>query len=140
MARADLRAGYRQRLSLDCHICGRLRSASDIMVRSFARVRSSRRVPVAAPQADAPRKSSTRPSSNNAKISEGLFGRDLLSSIWSPVSLTFRSASPMGVRWCPNSWCRSGTPWRVGPPYQAAMRGRLPLRPWPIGAMVSKVI
>jgi hypothetical protein len=35
------------------------------------------------------------------------------------------------ARWpgsCPTRWCRNGTPWRVGPPYQAAMRGRLTLR------------
>ena len=40
-----------------------------------------------------------------------------------------RPAEPMPgngqARSCPAWWCRSGAPWRVGPPCQVAMAGRL---------------
>ena len=29
------------------------------------------------------------------------------------------------LRSCPRRWCRSGAPWRVGPPCQVAMAGKL---------------
>ena len=41
---------------------------------------------------------------------------------------------------CPIAWCRSWAPRRVGPPYQAAMSGRLTLRSWLSGAMVSRLM
>jgi hypothetical protein len=42
--------------------------------------------------------------------------------------------------WCPVRWCSNGAPRRVGPPYQAAMSGRLTLRSSLSGAMVSRLM
>jgi hypothetical protein len=45
-----------------------------------------------------------------------------------------------GGRSCPSPWCRSDAPWRVGPPCQAAMAGRLTMGLSLKGAMVSRLI
>jgi hypothetical protein len=41
---------------------------------------------------------------------------------------------------CPTVWCRSDAPWRVGPPRQAAMAGRLTAGLSLNGAMVSRLM
>ena len=41
---------------------------------------------------------------------------------------------------CPKTWCRSSAPWRVGPPCQAAMTGRLTMGSSLRGAMVSRLM
>ena len=45
-----------------------------------------------------------------------------------------------GIRSCPRAWCRSGAPWRAGPPCQAATAGRLTVGLSLTEPMVSRVM
>jgi hypothetical protein len=43
-------------------------------------------------------------------------------------------------RSCPDAWCRSDAPGRVGPPRQAAMAGRLTVGLWLMTPSVSRLM
>lgn len=49
-----------------------------------------------------------------------------------------RTAKSAG--WCPGVWCKSGVPQRVAPPCQPETKGRMMLRSWSGGAMVSRIM